>query len=1371
MNSQIKQLSGLSVEEKKRLLADLLQRQKLEQERVPLSFAQERLWFLTQLEPDNPSYNVPVALRLAGDLNVVAVEKSINTIVARHETLRTKFAAVDGEPFQFVSRDKTANVEFVDLTLSPGVDVHVESRRLMTAIAEQPFDLERDLPLRVSLIKLASNDHLMLLTMHHIVSDAWSVNIFIQELSVLYKAFTTESKPQLPDLPIQYRDYAAWQRNWLQNGSLKEQVDYWASHLAGAAKLSLPTDRVRPTVHSHRGAHLSFQLKSELARKLAELSRAEGATLFMTLLSAFKVLLFRYTGEHDVVVGAPIAGRNRVETENLIGFFVNSLALRTDLSGNPTFRQLLGRVKKVALEAYAHQDLPFEKLVEELNPVRDISQTPIFQVMFGLQNAPRSAPHLNRLSVSRVTVDSRTAKFDLTLLMTETADGLAGWLEYNADIFDPSTMERLQHHFENLLSSIALNPDGRIGTVPFMTAEERRKLLIDWNDSKTDFPRERCIHELFEEQAFIRPDAVAVVFNEREMKYGELNRRANQVAQYLRKQGVGPDVTVGLAVERSIDMIVGLLAILKAGGAFMPLDPSYPHERLLFMMEQANVKLILSQTDLLASLPASEARLIALDSLDGEVSCEDNGNLSRLSEPENLAYVMYTSGSTGQPKGVSVTHRNVVRLVKDPNYARFDASEVFLQFAPITFDAATFEIWGPLLNGAKLVITAAGIESLENLGQTIQRYGVTTLWLTAGLFHQMADTELSNLRGVRQLLAGGDVLSPQHVQKVLQTLPDCDLINGYGPTENTTFTCCQTLRADSSGRSVPIGRPISNTQVFVLSEEMEPVPIGVPGELFIGGDGLARGYVHDPSATAEKFLPNPFAADPGERLYRTGDQVRYRPDGSLEFLGRLDHQVKVRGYRVELGDIEFALSQHIEVKECVVTTEVGVTGERRLVAFVVPIAGRTPGREQFRSFLQEKLPEYLVPSFIGVIDSLPLTASGKVDRQALPNIEDLNSEHVFVAPRTPVEEGIASIWKKVLRIDKVGIRDNFFDVGGHSMLAMRLIAEIQKVYDKKVPLSFLYQGATIEALAKLISGYEAYAHLTASQIKPGNSQPPFFCVSGPKVNALGYVNLANYLDEDQPVYSLQSDFKREMEGEYSPEEIESLATEYLKAVRQLQPEGPYMFGGMCTGALIAFEMARQLETEGQETSLLAVFDTWDILTLNQLWIVDYYVRRLKLLRRQSRQEQFKAAIKKIRGFTRKLVARVIPAAPSRESLVSHNPWKTGYKPNTEFVPKIYSGHLTVYRIHRRPYYRISDEALGWRKRVRGGVDVEYVPGDHTTILRDPNVQVLARNLRQRIQALKSESEKFSGLFEAERGADESHCTRRSVTSVQSYERP
>jgi len=1320
MNGQTKQINSLSLEEKRRLLAELLQQGSSAPKRFPLSFAQERLWFLTELDPDNPSYTVPFALRLTGDLDVAALEKTINAIVERHETLRTTFAAVDGEPFQFVSSAETTVLKLIDLPLLTDAEVESESRRLVSEFVGQPFDLARERPLRAWLIRFAADDHLLLVAMHHIVSDAWSINIFLQELSTLYKAFTTQSEPSLPELPIQYRDFAEWQRNWLQGGSLTQQLDYWVSQLAGAAKLSLPTDHPRPTVRTYRGAHLRFTLSSDLTSKLKELSQAEGVTLFMTLLAAFKVLLFRYTGESDIVVGSPIAGRNRVETEKLIGFFVNSLALRTDLSGNPTFRQLIPRVREVALGAYAHQDLPFEKLVEELNPARDVSQTPVFQVMFGVQNAPRSAVELHNLTVKRVPVESHTAKFDLTLLMTETANGLSGWIEYSADLFEGSTIERLQQHFENLLTSITLNPDSRIAALPLMSAREQQQVLIDWNTTKTSYPREQCIQQLFEEQARRQPDSVAIVFDDREMTYGELNRRANQLAHYLRQHGVGPEVIVGLAVDRSFEMIVGLLGILKAGGAYLPLDASYPRERLLFMIKQSNVKIIVSQKHVAASLPDSAVTTIALDDDTRQIRSEPDHDLQTVNDPENLAYVMYTSGSTGQPKGVSVVHRNVVRLVRETNYARFAVDEVFLQFAPVTFDAATFEIWGALLNGARLVVPASGLESLDRLGQTVQRHRVTTLWLTAGLFHQMVDTELNSLRGVRRLIAGGDVLSAPHVEKAARTLVDCQLVNGYGPTENTTFTCCEILKSEDIGRSVSIGRPISNTQVYVLSPEMKPVPVGVPGELFIAGDGLARGYLDDPSATAEQFVPNPFAVEPGERLYRTGDQVRYRRDGSLEFLGRLDHQVKIRGYRIELGDIEFAMLQHPDIKECVVTTKTSRTGEKRLCAFVVPHAGNLPRRDQLRTFLNDKLPEYMVPSFIGPLDSLPLTANGKIDRQALPNIDDVNAGHSsFAPPQTEVELKLAEIWMRVLGVERVGIHDNFFDLGGHSLLAVKLVNEIKKELGQRIPLITLFQRATIAGLANTLSrSTDSTNWPTLVQIQAGNSKEALFCVSAPNVNALGYVSLVRALGPEQTAFGLQAQYPADAETEYSQSVVENLATEYLQALQAEQPHGPYHLIGMCRGAHIAYEMALRLKEQGETVALLGILDTFVMEnTYNYFWYVEHFVNRVGFWLRLPAKAKF--------NFISSRWHKALPKRRSPERVL-----RQVYFPGDDFHPKIYPGRISVFRVSKQPRNRISDSKLGWGRLAAAGVDVRVIPGTHETLLREPYVRELALVLKQ-----------------------------------------
>jgi aspartate racemase len=1319
MNGQLKQVDGLSLEEKRKLLADLLQQQALEPKRVPLSFAQERLWFLTQLAPENPSYHLPFSLRLSGDLNVAALEKSINAIIARHETLRTKFVAVEGEPFQFVSAKATATFELLDLTSFAEGEAELELKRLMTSIAERPFDLARDYPVRASLLKLADDDHVLLVTMHHIISDAWSVGIFTHELSSFYNAFTTDGVVEPPELPIQYSDFVQWQRDWLQGDALKEQLAYWVSQLAGAAKLNLSTDHVRPKLQTHRGAHLSFTLPADLTDKLKKLSNTEGATLFMTLLAAFKVLLFRYTGEQDIVVGSPIAGRNRIETEPLIGFFVNSLALRTDLSGNPTFRQLINRVKEVAVSAYAHQDLPFEKLVEALNPVRDVSQTPVFQVMFGLQNAPRATADLHNLNVRRIPTEVCAAKFDLTLLLSDTANGLSGWFEYNTDLFESSTIERLKTHFEVLLASAAATPDVSIAALPLIGAQEQQQILLDWNNTETSYPRDKCIQDLFEEQVRRNPSAVALVFKDRQLTYDELNKRANRLAQHLKKQGVGPEVIVGLALDRSVEMIVGLLAILKAGGAYLPLDPSYPRERLAFMIEQTNARIILTQKHLVERLPSSQASLIVLDVESSDLQSEDERNPDTAGAPENLAYVIYTSGSTGQPKGVSVTHRNVVRLVKETNYARLASDEVFLQFAPVTFDAATFEIWGALLNGARLVVPAPGIESLANLGDTMQRHKVTTLWLTAGLFHQMVDSELEKLQGLNQLLAGGDVLSVPHVEKARRLL-GCQVINGYGPTENTTFTCCERVTQENVGTSVPIGRPIANTEVYVLSRDMQLVPVGVAGELFIGGDGLARGYLGAADATAEKFLPNPFATKPGERIYRTGDQVRYRSDGSIEFLGRLDQQVKIRGYRIELGEIELALSQHNAVRECVVTSQTSKLGERRLAAFVVPVAGETAAVDELKKFLNEKLPEYMVPSFIGTVDQLPLTENGKIDRDALPNIEELISkDKVFVAPQTELERKLAATWIKVLGLEQVGVHDNFFDVGGYSLLAVKLVNEIEKELGKSIPLMTLFETATIAGLAGVLSDdSKPQAWPTLVNIQAGDSTKPLFCVSAPNVNALGYVSLARALGTEQTVFGLQAQYPEDAESEHSQFVVENIAAEYLQALQAEQPHGPYQLIGMCRGAHIAYEMACRLREQGETVSLLGVLDTFVMEnTYNYFWYLEHYVRRFRFWLRLPAKGKI--------DFINSQWRKVVPNRNSPENVLHRV-----YFPGPDFEPKTYAGRILVLRVVKQPRNRISSKDLGWSRLARGGVDVRMISGTHGTLLREPHVRVLASELKE-----------------------------------------
>ncbi|MDQ6651918.1 MAG: amino acid adenylation domain-containing protein, partial [Acidobacteriota bacterium] len=822
---------------------------------APLSYYQQGLWVLSQLMPNTSLYHVPKAMKLTGDLDIPALKGALDYVVARHEALRTSFAAVDGVPTQVVSELLTLDIPFRELSHLPARERERECRRVLREEARRPFDLEKGPLIRAILLRLHQREHIVLVTTHHIVTDGWSMGIFHRELMALYEAFATGKPSPLPDLPIQYPDYAYWQRQWFQGKVYESQLAYWKNQFQSLPPvLELPTDHARPSVQAHRafrGSKRKLMLSKVLTRQLKELCQKEEATLFMVLLAAYQTLLHRYTGEEDIVVGSPIAGRCLEETEQLIGLFVNALALRGDLSGDPTFSQLLLRVKEVALGAYAHQDLPFERLVKEIQPNRTLAHNPLFQVMFVLQSDPVPTLELPGLTISHIQVDNVVANFDLTLDAVERDGQLECLLESNADLFDDETITRLLGHFENLLAGIVANPQQRISELPLLSELERRQLLVEWNNTSSDYPAETCVQKLFEEQVDASPTSVALLFGEQQMTYQELNIRANQLAHYLRKKGVGPETRVGICVERSPEMIIGLLGIVKAGGAYVPLDPGYPESRLKFMLEDAEVPLMLTKKPLRQSFSVESAEVLCLDELLDDIATENRTNPNIETTAKSLAYVMYTSGSTGKPKGVAVSQRNIVRLVKNNNYANFGRDEVFLQFAPISFDASTFEIWGSLLNGARLALMPTGSASLDDLAQALKRYQVTTLWLTAGLFHLMVDTHLDDLKGLRQLLAGGDVLSVPHVKRVLQELKGCRLINGYGPTENTTFTCCYAVVDPAAiNGSVPIGRPISNTRVYVLDRNLNPTPVGIPGELHVGGDGLARGYLNRPQLTA-----------------------------------------------------------------------------------------------------------------------------------------------------------------------------------------------------------------------------------------------------------------------------------------------------------------------------------------------------------------------------------------------------------------------------------------------------------------------------------------------------------------------------------------
>ncbi|MFL6197989.1 MAG: amino acid adenylation domain-containing protein, partial [Thermoanaerobaculia bacterium] len=1023
---------------------------------LPLSFAQQRLWFLHQMEPESAVYNMPAAIHLRGPLDSAVLAAAIGEVVRRHESLRTRFA--DG-PVQVI--DPPAPFVLAEIDLAG-----------LASEALRPFDLSLGPLLRASLARLGGEEHLLLLNMHHIVSDGWSLRILARELGEAYEALSQGLPPELPALEVQYADYAVWQRSWLQGELLESEIAHWRERLAGApAVLDLPLDRPRPAVMGDRGASRAVTLPPGLLAAASAMARRQGVTLFMAVLAAFQALLSRVSRSEDVSVGTPVAGRRDLRTEGLIGFFVNTLVMRTDLSGEPSFAALLSRVRAIALDAYGHQDVPFEKLVEELHPRRDLSYSPLFQVSFVLEAEPPPALCLGDVEAALWPLEAETEKFDLILTLGVDAGGLlSGTLGYRTDLFDGATIDRLAGSFTRLLAAAVEDPRRLVSELPLLSAAEREQLLADWSGQgiahQRSYPREATIHGLFTELAELRPDAVAVVGMDESLTYGELKRQAGLWARRLRALGVGPEVRVGIFLDRSPARIVATLAVLEAGGAYVPLDPSYPQERLTYLVRDSAASMLVTEERWLAAVPETGAAVLCLDR--GEPFEAPAGAPEEV-PASGLAYVMYTSGSTGEPKGVAVPHRAVVRLVRGTGYARFGPDEVFLQLAPYAFDASTLEIWGALLNGGRVVMPPPGLLSPAELGDLLGRHGVTTLWLTAGLFHQMVEENLAGLAGVRQLLAGGDVLSVPHVRRVLEELPGTRLINGYGPTENTTFTCCHpVVRPEDLEPSVPLGRPIANTSVYVLDRNLQPVPAGVAGELFTGGDGLARGYLGWPDRTAERFVPDPFGSGPGGRLYRTGDLVRWRASGDLEFLGRIDTQVKVRGFRVEPGEIEAALSAHPWVRDAVVLARKEEGGTVLVACLAGPEAG-APEPSALRDFLRERLPDYMLPSGYVFLPALPLTANGKVDRKALAELRpERVAASAATAPRTPTEELVAGIFAALLKVERVGVADDFFTLGGHSLLATQVASRVRSVFGVDLPVRAVFEAPTVESLAAWI---------------------------------------------------------------------------------------------------------------------------------------------------------------------------------------------------------------------------------------------------------------------------------------------------------------
>ena len=1049
-------------------------------EPLPLSFTQQRLWFLEQFTQNSSINNIPSFLRIQGELDVAAWEASFSAIILRHESLRTSFEVRDGRPVQVIQPHGDWAMTRIDLRALEPAEREAEIKRLAEQAIVQPFDLTKGPLLRASLVQLDANDFVFLFVMHHIASDGWSMGILLSELMTNYKAFRQGEASPLGELPIQYADFAVWQREWLSGEVLAEQLGYWREKLKGSEPLlQLPTDRPRPPVQTYEGEKMSVQFGAELLEQLQSLSRKEGATLFMTLFAAFQTLLYRYTNQDDILVGTPIAGRNKQETEQLIGYFINTLVLRTDMSGHPSFRELLARVRETALEAYAHQDVPFEKLLDELQLERSMSYSPLFQVMFILQNIPVQAEPAGDIQLSSFDLElgAVTSKFDMTVTMVETPDGLLATLEYNKALFDSSTITRMVEHFHKLMEEIVANPDQSITLLPLMREEEEQLLITEWNRTEVPYSREKCVHEMIEEMVSKAPDSIALIVGEQRVTYGELNRQANQLAHYLRKQGVGPEVLVGICAERTVEMMIGLLAILKAGGAYVPIDPAYPAERIAYIIGHSQIPVLLTQEHLLPTLPEHQANVICLDRDWATVAVESEENPGKLATSDNLIYVIYTSGSTGNPKGVALEHRSVIYFLSwaHDTYTPEEMSGVLFSTS-ICFDLSVYEMFATLTMGGKVIMAENALQ-LPALPAADQVTLVNTV--------PSAATELVRMKGipasVRVINLCGEPLSNRLAQE-LYAFPHVEKVfNLYGPTEDTVYSTHAIVTKGATNEPL-IGRPQFNTHVFVLDSHRKPVPVGVPGELYLSGSGLARGYLHRPDLTAERFVQNPFR-EPGARMYRTGDLVRYLPDGNLQFVGRVDYQVKIRGYRIELGEIESVLNRFPGVKEVVLLAREDREGDKCLVAYIVFEADCTSKIHDLNHFLADKLPAYMIPQHYMILDSLPKTPNGKLDRKALPKPEYDRSEAgvEYVAPQTPVEIMLHAHWAAVLEMETIGVHDNFFEIGGHSLLATQLIFKVREELQLEVPLRILFETPTIAGMAKTIEEIIKHGLTSVSQ--------------------------------------------------------------------------------------------------------------------------------------------------------------------------------------------------------------------------------------------------------------------------------------------------
>lgn len=1296
----------------------------------PLSFAQQRLWFMDQLHPESTFYNISGAVRLSGELNIPALEQALTALARRHQVLRTRFELRDGGPTQIVEPDATVSLQYEDLQ-----SFRPEERagRLAARIEEEsqkPFLLSQAPLARVVLLQTGEGQGVLFVSTHHIISDGWSVGVLIRELSELYAALSEDRPPSLESLPVQYKDYARWQREYLQGAILERHLNYWRAKLSDAPPVELPTDKPRPAKESFRGTYYPFLVPAELSAGLRNLARSQQSTLFMVLLASWQALLYRYTGQTDLPLGLPVANRGLPETEGLIGFFVNTLVLRLKLDGDQSFPQVLQQTKKTTLEAYDHQDLPFEKLVADLRPERSLSQTPFFRLMFNWVNTPSATLKLSGITWEPIPQEHKTANFDLTLSVSAENGPLPAGFEYSTDLYEEATIAQMANHLLVILHSVVENPASSIATMPLLTGREQEQMLTGWNQTAVAFGQPVCVHELIELQAQTTPNAIAIVSDEEVVTYAELERRANQIAGWLWSRGIKAEVPVGVCLPRSARMLVVLLGILKAGGAYVPLDPSYPPARLKYMVEDSGLHLLFADTSLRDQLSSLPAECIYLDLLNDALANCDTTPARKVS-PANAAYTIYTSGSTGRSKGVIATHSSVAnQLLWMKSAFSLNSSDRVIHKASVSFDASVAEIFAPLAAGAQVIV--AGPEAhhdINSLVRLILEHKVTFIDLSPTLLHALLEhPEIEHCHSLRCIVSGGEVLTVDVASQTMKFLR-ARLFNTYGPTETTVqstfWTCPQRLR----NRSVPIGKPIANTRVYALDSNDEPVPIGVEGELYIAGAGVARGYLNRPALTAEKFIPDRFSPEPGKRLYRTGDRVRWRRDGALEFLGRTDHQAKVRGFRIETGEIESTLLAHPKVREAAVVVSEDVAG-KHILAFIVPNRDFAPTTQELRQHVKGLLPFYMRPSTYTFMQQLPLNVNGKVDRKSLA-LTPIPGVHKDELPRTATEKALSRIWADVLKQETVGVEDDFFALGGHSFLAVHLMAEIARYSGRNLGLDRIFEYSTPREMARLLDqqGTDAARAALVCMNKGSDDLAPLYVTYPVGGNILCYLDLSRSLSRRKAFYAIQALAGEELQRTT----IEEIAASSLRLIKKRDRHGRYELGGWSFGGMVAFEMAQQATAAGDPPAALYLLDPPiledipfedhpddELAGLFVLTLIADFTggKSIPLEEIKSKFDLKNSSVETLIQKTVELGLLPSSTEPAAH-LESFEIFKRNLRAGRRYRPREYSGKTLL-------VLRENGRSQIWPTLLPAGTKVVRMPGNHFTLMRGSNAARLAQ---------------------------------------------